>query len=140
MKKNKLVLLSLLLLKVSTIGASGYPSSEPFQSTSSSLYGNTDYQQSSLTPMLDNNGAAVYPYAGSSARRNTNELSCVFHHYDDNYDGVCDVCEEACERGEGANAGTGGDPSEPIGSAVPALLLLAGGYAAVVAYSKRKVE
>jgi len=112
------------------------PAMAQFQYTSTMTGSGSAYASD---PMFGADGAATYSSAPNRGRTAT--MDCT--HYDADYNSTCDWCGEECTKGQGVNSGTGGgstDPQNqlPLGPALPALLLLAGAYAVVVALRRRQ--
>lgn len=113
-----LVIMVGLLLTASAVGAVNYPTYKPTYTsvaTAAPQEQTTSTSPSDLTPMLNEDGSAVNPYAGVSSRPRR-------------------------DREDEGQAGTAGDPTtppNPIGS-VWVLLIFAIGYAGVVAMRKRR--
>lgn len=126
-----------MLLTAQAVGAINYPTYKPSKMDRQAAYHqqqmcqaaamqHTTAQEESLTPMLNEDGSAVQPYAeapaqaGAPTRRGPNKLIGNPGDNEDGEDGGFNV---------------------PLG-AVPfaMMLLLAGGYAGIVALRRRKAE
>lgn len=146
---NMMIALLLLIANITIAQAINYPtynnSTQVVYVTPNTLTpgykaGDEVFQTCDLTPLVKDNGMAVEPYSAAPGRprRALGDRNCATQgHYDGDYDGVCDECEERVHIGTGAVTI---DPTKPIGvpiGSILVLLLFALMHVAFIAYTKK---